>query len=790
MQIHRLMPGASWSFYLLLFTVIRIHDAGGQVAVSALASGPAPSAGEFFDVSIATLADSDFYYAELVVSFDNGVLEFISATTGPLARDGIHLSGELGQGRAGISVSRTAPLGGDASGTFMVLTFRVRENAPGGNTEIVFYDLLILNSAADPVAAGLPPPVILDIETRITGLRLLTAADNTLSEGELFFAAASVFASGVLDNQRIACQVGISPSPSDPESWHEDMWIDMDFDSSDEYDNLRYSAEIAFMRPAGEWFVAVRSALDGGAYVYGGTQGIPDESELQFAVLNIIPRPSFRYSIASWNFDGETLLPSGAAAVNRNASLQIAGATITGFLAGFSGMAVNSNRWSNTDAGPCYWMVEISTTGFVSLEVSSRQYGSGTGPRDFRLEYSIDGFEWNAAAGGEITVGNNWTSGRVDGLPLPAVLEDRERVLLRWIITSDISISGAVTGPTGTNRIDDILISGINPDPLFITVFPGDANNDGVVDADDVLPLGMYWLSTGPAAVWEGNNFSPRSIEQWMPSGATFADTNGDGIVDHRDLLAVGLHFGKSSGTVNKDSTLPLASLTVDPHDGERIKRIMVESVPLTSLRGVAFSIEINGIPGDMWEIGNVVPAFSGGHAGNELISFALTGDNVFEAAFAFKGQGDDLVASSLAGFELVIDEGWNEEFTVILNRLSVSNSGSPGTRVGEGRLVLTESLVPVSVVLPERSAGLHLQVSPNPFSDISVISFDLDVPSVVRLDICCTRGSIVATPLNGFRSQGSHSIFFEGGFLPPGIYLCRLITPEGYRVVRMVRLP
>jgi hypothetical protein len=510
-------------------------------------------------------------------------------TNGPLTQDGIHLAGELGRGRMGVSVSRTTPLEENASGIIMVLTFRVKEQAAGGNTEVVFADLHILDSAADPLSAEVPDPVIFDIKTGISDLRLVTDADIIIDEGDPFFADAVILAPGV-DGNRILCQVGINRDGSDPASWQEEVWSDMVLESDDGSGNLFYIAEVAFMRAAGEWFLALRSSLDGGDYIYGGPDGIQDGSDLQLARLSIVPRPAFRYSLAEWNFDYESLFPSIAAQDNRESVFECSGANFTGFLAGYSGLAVNSNGWSNTNDGPCYWWIDISTRGYVSLELSSRQYGSNTGPRDFIVEYSLDGFEWNAIDGSQITVGNNWTSGRLERLPLPAVLENRDRVLLRWIIASDISVNGAITGPTGTNRIDDIVISGINPDPLFISVYPGDANNDGVVNVDDVLPLGMYWLCSGPSAVWENMDFVPRNIEQWIPAGATFADTNGDGTVDHRDLMAVGLHFGKTTGLVNKDNAEPLATLVIDPLQGERIKKVMVGAVSDAALRGIAFS--------------------------------------------------------------------------------------------------------------------------------------------------------------------------------------------------------
>ncbi len=790
MQRHHFGPYGCRIIILLLFAALKIHSVGGQVTVDATVSGSSTSTGELVDITISALENSDLYYAELEVLYDYLVLEFVSVANGSLTGDGIHIAGELGPGRTGVSVSRTAPLEEAASGAIMVITFRVKEFASAGNTEIGFSSLHIVDSEGESILSEDPGPVVLNVETLISGLWLLIPAENSIEVGELFNIDASVYAAGVSDEGRVVCQVGVSSLDTGPESWPGEMWTDLVFSGTDETGNLVFSGEIASGRPAGEWFVAVRASLDADDFVFGGPGGMLDGSGSGVALLNIVPPPPYIYSLASWAFDDESLLPSAAVYDNRNAAVEISGATNEGFITGYGGLAVNSKNWS-VSGSPGYWWVEISTKGFASLEISSRQYGSGTGPRDFRLEYSIDGFQWNPVDGGDIVVASNWTEGRLDRVPLPGVVEDKDRVLIRWINSSDISINGAITGSSGTNRIDDIIITGVNPDPQSAVVFPGDANNDGVVNADDVLPLGLYWLSRGPSSPWEGFEFSGRNIEQWIPPGATYADTNGDGIVDHRDLLAVGMHFGKTASPATKDSTEPLATLVVDPLEGGRIRKIMVESADATSLRGIAVSLRISGIPSGMWDIKTIAPVFAGNAPEEEMISFSRNVDDLYEAAFVLKGGGDDLTATSMVGFELVIDEEWDDEFTVYLNRISVSTGSSPGKGMREGKLVLAEYLTPVPDAGYAGGKGFGLQVNPNPFQETAGIFFNLASPSFVKLDIICMRGRIMATPYNGFLEQGSHRIVFDGTSLAPGFYLCRIASREGQsQIIKMIRVP
>lgn len=785
-----LMP-VTYRMVLMFLLASLVDVAGGQVPVSAEASLPFPVAGEVVVITLSAGEETDFYSASAEISFDPSLLEFVSVGGGLLSEDGLSFAGELEEGMAGASVSRTEPLPGKASGSFMNLSFMVKTRAVAGTTLLTFPGIEIYDSEGEQVECGPVPDVTLEIAESIADIRLLIPAMNEIEEGELFNVEAMIFASGKSGDNGILCQVGVNDADTDPSLWDEGVWNEMIYEGVDENDDLIFSSEIAFMRPAGEWYVAVRGSLDDEGPVYGGVDGIWDGDGSLSASLNILPRPSYRYALAKWDFDNESLLPSVAVAGNRDSDLRLTGAEMSGFAGGDEGLAVNSRGWDGNGDDPGYWMVEISTAGFVDIELSSKQSGSNTGPRDFILEYSTDGTGWQMIEGGEITVAGNWTVGVVENLPLPAVLEDREVIFLRWLMNSNISVADGIVGSSGTNRIDGILVTGINPDPQYVSVYPGDSNNDGTVNADDVLPLGTWWLSAGPPAVWDSTGFIPRNIEQWIPSAATFADTNGDGVVDHRDLIMVGLHFGKSAGHENKDNKRPLFELLIDPGEGGSIREIMVTGQEETTLRGVAFNIEITGIPPDMWEIRNVFPAFAGEVPEERLLSFMVRDGRYFESAFALKGPGDIITGSKLAGLELVVDDSWNDAFTLKLNRLTVSTGNSSVFMTEGGKLVCSETLSSLTDAHTDGGGNVLMQNFPNPFTLSTAITFGLDTASTVRLEIISVQGKVVAVPLNEKKSEGLYQVLFDGSFLPPGVYFCRMVTAEGYTgVVRMVKVP
>ena len=121
--------------------------------------------------------------------------------------------------------------------------------------------------------------------------------------------------------------------------------------------------------------------------------------------------------------------------------------------------AAHSNFWEN-GAGKKYWQITISTKGYKNIKISSKQKGSKTGPRDFKVQYSLDKNTWHDISKSSITVSENFTSGSLKNLLLPSSCENQITLSIRWIINSNSSIEGGVVGKQGTNRIDDIIVTG------------------------------------------------------------------------------------------------------------------------------------------------------------------------------------------------------------------------------------------------------------------------------------------------------------------------------------------
>lgn len=89
---------------------------------------------------------------------------------------------------------------------------------------------------------------------------------------------------------------------------------------------------------------------------------------------------------------------------------------------------------------------------------------------------------------------------------------------------------------------------GVQVNALCATVWPGDSNSDGIVDAQDILELGLNYNTSGPARTFTSNIYAPNDSPVWTGTVSTgknkaHADCNGDGIVSFGDTLAVYNNF-------------------------------------------------------------------------------------------------------------------------------------------------------------------------------------------------------------------------------------------------------
>ena len=140
------------------------------------------------------------------------------------------------------------------------------------------------------------------------------------------------------------------------------------------------------------------------------------------------------------------------------------------------------------------------------------------------------------------------------------------------------------------------------------SVWPGDADFNGLVDNDDLLPIGLGYDSTGPARVVQGTVWQADACTAWADSfynyapavNFKYADCNGDGIIDQNDENAIIQNFSqlhnKSNGPAPSRSGIPtlyaVASLdTLHSGDTLNVDFVLGDNSPsVANFYGLAFT--------------------------------------------------------------------------------------------------------------------------------------------------------------------------------------------------------
>ncbi|MCK4858184.1 MAG: PKD domain-containing protein [candidate division Zixibacteria bacterium] len=122
--------------------------------------------------------------------------------------------------------------------------------------------------------------------------------------------------------------------------------------------------------------------------------------------------------------------------------------------------------------------------------------------------------------------------------------------------TITATLAATVTDLVGNSLDGDLdgIGSGASGDDFqyrFFTgpaVYPGDCNNDGLVNEIDILPIGVFYGLTGPSRdqFAENTTWGAKQALPWDDPRVVYADADGDGVVDENDVTIVATNWGSS----------------------------------------------------------------------------------------------------------------------------------------------------------------------------------------------------------------------------------------------------
>lgn len=147
-----------------------------------------------------------------------------------------------------------------------------------------------------------------------------------------------------------------------------------------------------------------------------------------------------------------------------------------------------------------------------------------------------------------------------------------------------------------------------------ILVWPGDINNNGIVNHVDLLYLGVAYTHEGEPRNQQLNNWggfllpnTPWDTDYLNGLNYSYADCNGDGEVNIFDYLVIEDNYGLEHGEVDEDTAPDPASL-LDPQisfgidnisvsEGQEVTLILrlgTDDIPADAFHGLAFTLEYN----------------------------------------------------------------------------------------------------------------------------------------------------------------------------------------------------
>ncbi|KJS12250.1 MAG: hypothetical protein VR67_10005 [Peptococcaceae bacterium BRH_c8a] len=280
---------------------------------------------------------------------------------------------------------------------------------------------------------------------------------------------------------------------------------------------------------------------------------------------------------------------------------------------------VYANNWAD-GAGTKGFKIEVKTINFTNITISYAQTsddfnGTNIGPRDFKLQYSLDDVNYYDVTGGAAVLGNGW--GEVvtkTDLQLPATCDNVNSVYLRWIMTSNTGVNGKTITTAGEAELANIDVEGI-----AMPVAPSDitlSNNILVPDSPSGTPIGTFSVT----------DFNTTDTH-------TLTLVGGEGSTDNTSFQIVGNEL-RSAGVLSQGTYSIRVNANDGTYDFAKVFSIIVDIV----------YPDINGFD-QTWDyitnvtfntINNTTVAESGGYGDYTAVTTSVT-----------RGQSYDLIVTN-----------------------------------------------------------------------------------------------------------------------------------------------
>jgi photosystem II stability/assembly factor-like uncharacterized protein len=310
----------------------------------------------------------------------------------------------------------------------------------------------------------------------------------------------------------------------------------------------------------------------------------------------------------------------------------------------------------------------------------------------------------------------------------------------------------------------------------------------------DPIDLQTVYVGVGQGKIYRSFDFG----QTWelLPGIALFAMGQLAIAPSDNSILYLGA-FGAASKSTDRGSTWSIVQFgfsyssgvefAIDPRSTDTVYAALYPLGPFpggvykSTDGGATWTEKNNGLTEDDWHIYAIVI-----HPERPWELYLGTGSN---------GNGSLFKSTDGAESWFPFDEGLPEyghvttvRFDTTRQRLVAGFSGGPDSIAGV--FYRTDG---VSSVDPPREpvpVELHLfQNHPNPFNGQTIIRYTISSKTHVKVHVYSLLGELVATLIDAERPAGSHTMVFDGGRLPSGVYFYRLEAGSIQQTRRMIYL-
>lgn len=330
-------------------------------------------------------------------------------------------------------------------------------------------------------------------------------------------------------------------------------------------------------------------------------------------------------------------------------------------------------------------------------------------------------------------------------------------------------------------------------DCIADSVWPGDANSDGVVDIYDPLSIAVADGEIGTTRTGANILWAPQACAGWTNVFLTnninmkHADCNGNGRVDATDLTAVNSNYTLShpvrqglgpayADTVNTQLYLDTTGLTFEPGKSVSIPiKLGTLANPMARMYGIATTFDVQGVALSIPMAVNTSVSWLPGSAA--MVDFSKSANNnTLDWAFARRDHNNNTGLGIIGRLQVDIPANTplHTLMTINFNNLRIIDSIGRVITLGYspiGAKVYIDFPLAVNDV---RSVINTASVLPNPSGSEAVIEFSMAKIADVRVTVTDIAGRVVWTSAVA-GAKGTQQVALPAGELTSGIYFVKL---------------